>query len=254
MELQKYADAHSHIQDFENIDQIVKESTDSGINHIICNSTTFDFLPPSLLNLYPFIIPCIGLHPWYINKEQNVEYEKMENILKSDERIQVGEIGLDFIKAKEKEDQKRQCEIFISQLQLAIKYNRSMSIHCVRASGEMLKIFKKQLKGQNYNAAIIMHSYGCPKEITGSLDKLYPNFYYSLCLNMKMEQLNHIDKNKLLFETDAPYQYNPNIVESEDKKSHPKFLIKLIQDCATYLNEPLLAQIVYNNFRRALKL
>lgn len=80
---------------------------------------------------------------------------------------------------------------------MALKYNRSVSIHCVRASGEMLKILKKELKNykeNNFDSAIIMHSYNCPVEITRSLDKLYPNFYYSFSLSVvnKIENLINI--------------------------------------------------------------
>ena len=37
-------------------------------NYVVCNSTTLNYLPKTLVDMYPFIIPCIGLHPWYINQ------------------------------------------------------------------------------------------------------------------------------------------------------------------------------------------
>lgn len=134
----------------------------------------------------------------------------METRLKLDPRVQVGEIGLDFLKAKEKDAQKRQCEIFQRQFELGMKHNRAISVHCVRASGEMLKIMKKCLKNSEqaaFDASIIMHSYGCPKEITQSLDKLYPNVYYSFSLSVanRLENIANVKRDRLLFETDAPY-------------------------------------------------
>ena len=90
-------------------------------------------------------------------------------------------------------------------MELAIKYDRAVSVHCVRASGEMLKIMKKILKNTTYKNSIIMHSYNCSKEITQSFDKLYPNFYYSFSTNLKLESLEYINPDKLLFESDGPH-------------------------------------------------
>ena len=65
------------------------------------------------------------------------------------------------------------------QFDLAMKFNRTVTIHCVRAYGEMLKFFKKyhksieeskknkaekENKEQSYQGTpIIMHSYGGSK-------------------------------------------------------------------------------------------
>lgn len=81
-----------------------------------------------------------------------------------------------------------------------------------------------------------MHSYNCPKEITQSLNKLYPNFFYSFSMNIanKLESLNNIEPDKLLLETDAPYQYNGIVVPGGDK-SHPKHIVDLVKFCSAHL-------------------
>ena len=55
-----------------------------------------------------------------------------------------------------------------------------------------------------------MHSYGGSKKIYESFEKIYPNFYYTVSMNItkKPEILEFINPDKLLLETDAPHQYN----------------------------------------------
>jgi Tat protein secretion system quality control protein TatD with DNase activity len=82
---------------------------------------------------------------------------------------------------------------------MALRLNRTVTVHCVRAYGDILKHFKqynKMIESQVKNEAkeegvgykykgtpIIMHSYGGSKEITKSLLKLTNlNVYFSLSL------------------------------------------------------------------------
>lgn len=91
---------------------------------------------------------------------------------------------------------------------LGAKYERTVSVHCVRAQGEMLKLLRRFLKeNAGFKESIIMHSYGGSKEITESLNKSYANFYYSLSMSSlkRMEILDYIPAEKLLLETDSPY-------------------------------------------------
>jgi Tat protein secretion system quality control protein TatD with DNase activity len=55
----------------------------------------------------------------------------------------IGEIGLDYRKPTlEKNTKEDQLSIFTEQLELSFLMNRSATVHCVYAHGEMLKIFK----------------------------------------------------------------------------------------------------------------
>ena len=57
-----------------------------------------------------------------------------------------------------KEDQLR---FFKTQLSIALEHERTATIHCVRAHGEMLKILKtlnKEIKKKS--SPLVMHSYG----------------------------------------------------------------------------------------------
>jgi len=62
---------------------------------------------------------------------------------------------------------------------------------------------------------IIMHSYGGSVEITKALLKLNLNIYFSLSLKRSVELCSVIPLERLLLETDAPYQINLPLLQQE---------------------------------------
>lgn len=116
-----------------------------------------------------------------------------------------------------------------------------MSVHCVRAHGEMLKEFKKFFAAHpTYAQSIIMHSWGGSADIMAAMDKMYGNFYYSLCMSVARapERVAHINIDKLLFETDAPHQFDARIfaagtepplkIWNTNHASEPRFIDDLV--------------------------
>ena len=118
-------------------------------------------------------------------------------------------------------------------MELAIEIDRPVTIHCVRAYGELFKIIKamnrdiinkditnkdimnKDISKQdvvndgNGNPHLIMHSYGGSKEMTKSLMKLKNlNIFFSLSLRGSADLCSVIPVDRILCETDAPCQNN----------------------------------------------
>jgi len=114
--------------------------------------------------------------------------------------------------------------VFDRQFQLAVKYYRPVSVHNVRAHGEMLKYFKKAAKQEAKLPHIIMHSYGGSKEITQALLKLESlPIYFSLSLKRTEELCQIIPIERLLLETDSPYQLDRQLVQNAGEFHNEKF-------------------------------
>lgn len=97
-------------------------------------------------------------------KDKQGWLEELESKIKEKENNFVGEIGLDFRKEiLEKNPKDLQVKVFQDQFALAVKYKKPVSIHNVRAHGDMLKFFKKVSKTIESGPSIIMHSYGGSK-------------------------------------------------------------------------------------------
>ena len=103
-------DAHCHPADQllrGMIDEIISESVKAGLTFIVgvserCSSSDsfwcIDDDAVALLDLskrYPQILPCIGLHPWYVHEES---VDAMIQLIEDnhDRLAGIGEIGLDF--------------------------------------------------------------------------------------------------------------------------------------------------------------
>jgi TatD DNase family protein len=117
------------------------------------------------------VIPCIGVHPWFLHEvyfdddgesTPRDDWEKdppewitdMEKLLQEYPTMPVGEIGLDGfhfdpITKNLTCSMERQIMALEWQLDLAIRYHRPVSLHCVRAMGPMMKTLAKVQRERN---------------------------------------------------------------------------------------------------------
>ena len=169
-------DTHCHITCdalYERIDEVLENARQAGIEKmlIICTDFTEYERAQQLKEREPerFDI-ALGFHPNDLYAFQEADYERLEELLKQERIIAVGEIGLDYHWDDVKpQDQKTG---FIRQIRLAQKYNKPILIHMREATKDTLDILKDMgpLKG-------IMHCYSGSKEVAMELIKI--GFYIS---------------------------------------------------------------------------
>ena len=87
-----------------------------------------------------------GLHPVYIEQHAPEHLERLEQILKQESCIAVGEIGLDTFLPQHKQPElyQKQKHYFIDQLDLATHYNKPVLLHIRKAHADVLQILKQQ--------------------------------------------------------------------------------------------------------------
>uniref|UniRef100_A0A0E0PD19 Uncharacterized protein n=1 Tax=Oryza rufipogon TaxID=4529 RepID=A0A0E0PD19_ORYRU len=97
-------------------------------------------------------------------------------------------------------------EVFQQQLELAKELNKPVSVHCVRAFGDLLEILKRT---GPFPAGVLLHSYLGSAEMVSSLEIL--GCYFSLSgflTGMKStkakKMLKSMPLDRILLETDAP--------------------------------------------------
>lgn len=230
-------DAHIHIQAISI--KKISEAEKVGVSAWFVNAaklTDWEKIE-KLIPLYPKIKPFFGIHPWYTDIKENY-LELLEKYLKKYPFAGVGEIGLDKLKPWINQE-----SIFISQLELAVKYNRIISIHNVKANQEMIEIFKKY---KNKLPPIILHSFSGPVALVQYCKNL--DIYFSLSptflkkkIETQKEILKEIPQNKLLFETDAPDAGSladlPNMINNVAKLASysQEYMIKITSENAKRL-------------------
>ena len=155
------------------------------------------------VQLYPYF--ALGIHPWVVDQHHQNDIEQLEYLLKCTNPIAIGECGLDYLKPI---DKKIQLHFFLSQLELAERYDLPVIIHAVKATEDVIFLLKKhpKIKGE-------IHGFSGSEAQAQTLTKL--GFYLGFgmqILNHKSTKLRNIAKNCplefMLIETDD--HNNPN--------------------------------------------
>ena len=138
----------------------------------------------------------IGIHPYDINLVNENSYNELETYLRHKNCKAIGECGLDKLKNPDLNTQK---EILHKQLELAIKYDKPIIIHCVKAFDELIEVckpFENKIK-------LIIHGFNKSEEL--ALQLISKGFYLSLnhtIFNKENFNFKLLPITKLFFETD----------------------------------------------------
>ena len=97
------------------------------------------------VQMYPYF--SLGIHPWLVEIHTQQDLDHLEYLVKCNNPIAIGECGLDYIK---KVDKETQLNFFVSQLEIAEKYDLPVVIHAVKATEDVIFLLKKypKVKGE----------------------------------------------------------------------------------------------------------
>ncbi|XP_020572837.1 uncharacterized protein LOC110019500 [Phalaenopsis equestris] len=253
-------DAHCHLQDRRIAavtPQIIRTAIESGVLRFSVNGVSEKdwHIVKQMGEQYPSVIPCFGLHPWFVAERSPEWMALLREFFAMTPSAAVGEIGLDKGSHGRNIEFSQQVEVFRQQLELAKELERPVSIHCVRAFGELLEIM--QSSGP-FPAGVILHSFMGSAEMVPAFTKLGSYFSFSGFLtSMKSEKakkmLKSVPIERILFESDAPdalpksnIDYSPLLVENSVAHGHQSHRPK------EELNHPANIQIVLNHVAQLL--
>lgn len=201
-------DSHAHIFASEfDVDRndVIERAKKEGVKKIILVgfSSKTNEQAYALAKMDSFFYPTCGLHPSEVDDGFEEEIKKLEEFIKKNKVYAVGECGLDYYwDTSYKEQQK---EAFRRQIELSIKYDLPLIIHCRDAIQDTYDILKDYEKAYG-----VMHCYSGSYEMAKEFIKL--GFYISLggpvtFKNAKEPKrvAENIPLEYLLIETDSPY-------------------------------------------------
>lgn len=171
----------------------------------------------------------------------------LENLLKNNEINAVGECGFDFFTEEYKANKENQRKVFEKQAELAAEYGKPIIIHNRKAL-EMMFEYRSLL---SQIPTVIFHSFAFGPNEAESIMKKGINAYFSFGKQLlngnkkSIECVKNLPEEKLLFETDAPFQTLKNELYTKlsDIKSVYKEAAEIKNICMSDLCEK-----IKNNF------
>lgn len=204
-------DAHCHLQDpriAAVAPALIRAAGASGVARFAVNGTSEKdwHLVKQMAEDHPAVVPCFGLHPWCVPERSPDWMNLLRRFFAETPEAAVGEIGLDKGSHGKTINFGEQVEVFQRQLELAKELARPVSVHCVRAFGDLLEVLKQT---GPFPAGVLLHSYMGSAEMASALANL--GCYFSLSgflTGMKSTKAKHMLKSipldRILLETDAP--------------------------------------------------
>ena len=176
----------------------------------------------------------------------NFQKEELKSLLKNEKIVAIGEIGLDYYWNKENKDLQK--NIFISQIELANKYNLPIVIHTRDAISDTIDILKNKV---TVNKKGIFHC--CPQNIDLIKNALDLGFFISFAGPITFKNSKNakevskiVPLNRLLIETDSPYlSPEPNRGKRNDS-SNIKYIAQKIAEYKEITIEEI-ASATYKN-------
>jgi len=228
-----YIDTHCHLnfsQFHNDLEKVIDESFASGVTKLINIGTDLQASRESvnLASRYKNIFAAVGIHPHEAKTIDVNVLKQLESLAKDSKVVAIGEIGLDYYRnLSTKECQK---QAFIKQLQIAIKLEKPVIIHCRDAYKDVLdildKVYLPYLKGRLPGE---IHSFSSgPKYLKEFLKKGFYVGFNGMITYPNNEQLieavKTVPMNRLLIETDAPFLAPQNY---RGQRNEPKLVIEV---------------------------
>ena len=172
---------------------------------------------------YPSVLPCFGIHPWFVDSVSETWKDRLERYLLA-YPSGIGETGIDF--TNKTVDREAQIDVFEHHLMLARELERPVNIHVRKAWEPLIHMLKKMGK---LKIPGMIHSYSGSADMVPLLESfgLYISFSGSVTnpgAKKVVAALKKVSKDRFVLETDSPdiYPYLPE--PSDDRLNEPKNL------------------------------
>lgn len=176
---------------------------------------------------YNYVYASVGIHPENIPDEKCDYINILENLLKNEKVVAVGEVGLDYHYSKDRK--KEQLKLFEDQIILAIKHNLPIMVHDREAHGDTMDLLKK------YNPKGIVHCFSGSVEMAKEVIKLGMYIGIGGLITFKnaktaVSVVENIPLSSIVLETDAPYMTPVPFRGTRCNSSHIKYTAEKIAE------------------------
>lgn len=205
-------DSHAHLDlvDEKDIETVLFNARQNGVNKIISCSTSFNSNIKNLELAQKFDnIDCaIGLYPLDAIELSEDEINHAFNYFKEHikDAVAIGEVGLDKKYCKTEEEFVKQKEIFEKFIDFAKKYDKPLIIHSRYAQRTVLEILESEKASK-----VLLHSFVDSKKLMeiAAANGWFVGVGVNILFNESVQKnTTDFPLKNLLFETDSPVRFN----------------------------------------------
>jgi hydrolase, tatD family len=249
-----FIDTHCHIDSSVSGDVYIKNAYSANVKGLIfsfCNQDCYQ-AGIEFLDKYPDVFVSLGFHPEDADNITDKDLHCLDEVLVSSSRIvAIGEIGLDYYWRKDNKEKQR--DLFQKQLDLAVKHQMPVVIHCRDAIQELYDIlsqYKGKVKG-------VIHCFSGSYEMARAFIELGFVLGIGGVLTFKNSKLYQVVEklplSSIVLETDSPYLTpEPHRGEMNESKYIPLVAEKIAQIKEIPLSE--VEKITTDNAKRVFDL
>lgn len=204
-------DTHAHIDGEAydgDRDEVLTRAKEAGVSAVVTFGDTMEASARavSLAAKYEAVFCGVGVHPENIFRFTEEDDDRLAAWTKEPGVVAIGEIGLDYYWEKDEERRALQREMFVRQLALARDLDLPVCIHDREAHGDMMKILRKEGRG---NRGVI-HCFSGSREMAKELLSLGWMLGVDGPITYKNaaklpEIVKDLPADRILVETDCPY-------------------------------------------------
>lgn len=244
-------DTHCHIGLIheDQLEQLlaIQYAKRAGVEHIvsICNSLTdFEVIYNNLKSAKK-VYHAVGVSPTESGNILTNWDTKIQQFLKLDRIVAIGETGLDYGKYKQFKDQ--QVQLFLKHLEIARRAHLPVIIHNREAGNDILDILRNNIPDEG----AIFHCYS--EDWNFAMRAMEMPVYFSFAGNITyknirnlIETVRNLPENRILIESEAPFMVPAKYTKRRNK---PEYLPETAQAIANIKGIPLeqMAEILYQN-------
>jgi TatD DNase family protein len=222
-------DTHTHLflSEFDGDRELIFNLfEDNSIEAIISVGYNYESSKASAIMSYSKgnVYASVGIHP---HDSKDCTIDKIEELLKMDKVVAIGEIGLDYYRnLSPKEDQ---INCFERQLDLYFKYKKPLILHIRDAYSDAYKILKKH--SNNYEG--VVHAFDSDFKTAKKFLELGFHIGIGGMVTYKKkdylrEAVKNIPISKILLETDCPYLSPVPVRGKRNEPANLKYVIETI--------------------------
>ncbi len=253
-------DTHTHLNDkrfFEDLPEVLTRAKEAGICASIIPGADPSELERAvtLCETHENLFFSVGVHPYDC---QSYDRSYLERYITHPKCVAVGECGLDYYRLPKDESEKieekrRQKEVFIDQIDLAVQYKKPLIIHIREASHDSLELLLQEGADQ---VGGVLHCFNASESLLSLAEQ---GFYFGIggvvtFKNAKklVQIVPKIPLDRILFETDAPY-LTPHPHRGErNEPAYTKLVAKKVAEILE-IDETKLEEIVLHNSKQLFK-